>query len=690
MALDFKCGYSFFYQIRKSFGLKLLAVALSFTGIVFCPRAAPAQEETTDSKSHIVLEDVSVTATRTEQEVADVPASVTIINQEEIEASPFQTIYDLLRMSAGIDVGEPYVAEAFFNNVNVRGTGGYGDRTLILVDGIPQNNANNGWVEWSQIPKEAIERVEIVRGSSSAQYGTNAMGGVINLITKKPGKKRKTSVEGSYGSAGTYSAEITHEQRVGNLGVYLNGLYENSDGYVLKKPAASYDIDQYRRVGSIYAKAIYDFSEDTNATLGYSGLDKKLGYGREYFYGYAYNNRYWADFSHKGGKVNWKAKLFLNHDKWEWNYDKAPNYDYLNMYEKIPMTAMGGSLQSTIKLAGWNDLILGVDFKQNKLDKQDTYYTVVRDSGTKGKQTALSAFFGDHMRLAQGRLILDFGGRYDWIKAYDGRGWDTNPSPKNPYSNVYPEKTWGEFTPKFGATYHITDATSLKGTIGMGFNAPSLYQLYSSLLRGPYLIKANPELEPETILSYDLSVEHAFLDDIRSRLTLYQSHAKDFIGYEYPSAFIWRRQNISKVRIHGVEMELGWWINSQWDVFLNYTYNRSEIRENASDPEVEGNDLPQTPHHKVSAGVTYTNPDIVNFNVLFHYVSKMYETNDNVDVIDGHATVDLCLWRKIFEFLTAKLEVENLFNNKYVTGISTNYDTIVPGLVVRGYLRFEF
>ena len=497
-------------------------------------------------------------------------------------------------------------------------------------------------------------------------------------------------MEGAYGSAGYYSVEVAHEQRFGDLGIYLNGLYDNTDGYILKEPAAPYDIDQYRRVGSIYAKAIYDFTEDTNASVGYSGLDKKLGYGREYFYGYAYNNHYWADFSHDNEMFNLKAKFYLNHDKWEWNYDQAPNYDYLNMYESIPMTAMGGNIQSTIKLAGWNDLVVGVDFKQNKIDKQDSYFTMVRDSGTQGKQTTVSGFFGDHMRLAQGSLILDFGGRYDWIKAYDGRSWDTNPAPQSPYDNVYPEKTWGQFTPKFGTTYHVTDATSLKGTIGMGFNAPSLYQLYSSLLRGPYLIQANPDLEPETILSYDIGVEHAFLDNLRGSLTLYQSHAKDFIGYAYPSALIWKRENIGKVRIQGLEMELGWAITSQWNVSLNYTYNDSEIREYTSDPEVEGNDLPKTPHNKVSAGVMYTNPDIINFNVLFHYASKMYETNDNVDSIDGHATVDLCLWRKLFEFVTAKLEVENLFNNKYVTDVSTDYDTIVPGLVVRGYLRFEF
>ena len=196
MVLDFKWGRSPLDRFRKSSGFKKQILFLSLIWIVLCPYGAAAEEEktkeekTTDNTG-VVLDDISVTASRTEEAVANIPASVTIISQEEIKAAPFETVYDLLRMQAGIDVGEPYVAEAFFNDVNVRGTGGYGDRTLILVDGIPQNNANNGWVNWSQIPKEAIERVEIVRGSSSAQYGTNALGGVINLITKKPGKKRK-------------------------------------------------------------------------------------------------------------------------------------------------------------------------------------------------------------------------------------------------------------------------------------------------------------------------------------------------------------------------------------------------------------------------------------------------------------------------------------------------------------------
>lgn len=690
MMLNTKIKLICFPKINRTILWSMFIMSMGIMWSLFVQMGWADKREEVEKKEIFKLDEITVTGTRTERFATDVPASITVIDKEEIEASPFQTIYDILRTTAGLDVGSPYVAETFFHTVNVRGTGGYGDRTLVLVDGIPQNNANNGWVEWTQIPKDVIERIEIVRGSSSALYGSNAMGGVINIITRKPQKERLTTLETEYGSANTYSVRLGQEQGIGDWGYLVSGGYESTDGYIIKKPEQSYDTKLFRRLDTIYGKLTYDTDKHSTATVGFSRLNKKVGSGRKYFYGYTKSDHYWIDWARNGERIDWKAQVFVNNDEWEWYYDRPPTYDFLNMYENIPMLGIGGSLQSSIDLSERNNLTLGLDYKRSKIEKEDRYYVGIRDSGVEGKQNYLSTFFSDEIKFFDSSLIINLGGRYDEIKSYDGKNWDTNPAPNPAYSNDFSSKTWREFSPKLGVTYHIGGCTTLKSSIGRGFKAPSLYELYSTLIRGPVLIQANPELKPEKILSYDLSIEHLFADYLLGRLTIYQAHAKDFIGYAYPGPFTWKRENIGKVRMQGIETEIDWRINPQWQSFLNYTYNKSEIREYTSNPTVEGNDLPQTPRHKVGAGIIYTNPDLVNFRVSYNYACKRYTANDNATEIESYSTIDMSIWRQLFKYCELSIDIENLLDSEYTISKWVDHDSVSPGRVIRGSVRLRF
>jgi outer membrane receptor protein involved in Fe transport len=354
------------------------------------------------------------------------------------------------------------------------------------------------------------------------------------------------------------------------------------------------------------------------------------------------------------------------------------------------MQSIGGMIQAGINLADWNELSAGFDYRHNKVDKTDTYFTVSRSGGIEGKQHNAAVFVQDDIKLFDDKLILNFGGRYDVIVSYDGANWDTNPKPLQPYSNEYSSKIWSEFSPKAGVVYHLFDKTTLRSSFGTGFKAPSLYELYTSLTRGKILIDANAELKPERAIAYDIGVEQQFLEGLCGTVTFYQSFAKDFIGYNMISKIYWKRENISEVDIHGVETELKYKINNGLSCFANYTYDISEIKKYSADLSVEGNYLPEVPKNKCAFGILYTNPKLFDFNLLFNYKGRTYADNENEDKMGDYATVDLRISKEFFKYFTLSLEVENLFDRSYVVAKGTDQDTIAPGRAITGVVNVKF
>jgi outer membrane cobalamin receptor len=157
-----------------------------------------------ETKSKMIrLDEVVVSATRSEMSVFDAPQDVTVLSAQEIMASPFDRVEDLVRSVPGIYNFRHYGLQTngIVSPLKMRGAGS--NRVLVLVDGVPQNdNFNNAiaWVAWGHIPKETIERIEIVRGPTSAMYGSEGLGGVVHIITKKPKSQRQTSLNVAAGT----------------------------------------------------------------------------------------------------------------------------------------------------------------------------------------------------------------------------------------------------------------------------------------------------------------------------------------------------------------------------------------------------------------------------------------------------------------------------------------------------------
>jgi iron complex outermembrane receptor protein len=229
-----------------------------------------------------------------------------------------------------------------------------------------------------------------------------------------------------------------------------------------------------------------------------------------------------------------------------------------------------------------------------------------------------------------------------------------------------------------------------------------LFERYKVHVRGggTYYREANPDLKPEEIWSYDVGVERYLTMNLWGRLTFYQSFAKDYIGdrltgtgtfaggrtrYEY------QLDNINEVDIYGVETELEWYALSDLSLFVNYTFNISEVKKDENNTDLEGNHLPNDPRHNAHLGCLYNNPKIVNASVIVSYYADIYFDNENTLKESGYFTVDASLSRRFSERFTAYVNAENLFNEKYTMFRSlSSGDTITPGLIVTGGMKFEF
>ncbi len=672
---------------------------------LICSATVFAMQE--GSKHVHVLAPVVISANRVEVPEFDVPQDVSVITRDKIMASPFERVEDIVRSVSGIynfrHSGQQ--TNGIVSPLIMRGVGK--NRVLVLVDGVPQNdNFNNAiaWVAWGNIPRQAISRIEIVRGPSSALYGSEGLGGVINIITRKPAKKRETSLRSEVGSGDSYAIYGFHSQKKEKLGVLFTGGYEDSDGFYMEKDPKDYSIKRYRTLYKGFGKITYDVSPQTNLSLAALYYNQDTGQGRKYFHSDLRLDQYWLNMTHKTGSFIFKTMAYLNRaDKTAYQDSAKDNYSSLKYKENFGGTNVWGcDFQGTWTGSKKTRITFGTAYKEARLDYDVDYIGEIRDSGARGTQRSFSPFVNFDVFLLNKKLILNTGLRYDWIETLDGKNWDTVASAgKSAYDNKYDTNSEGSLSPKLGLAWHLDDMTTLKMSGGKGFRAPSLFELYKVHVRGggTYYREASPDLNSEKIWSYDMEIERSLSDSLSGKLTFYQSFARDYIGdnligtgsfgggktrYEY------QLNNIGKVHMHGIETELQWNALNDLTFSGNYTYNISKIHEDENNPQLKGNYLPNDPRHKLHIGFRYENPDFVNLYAMFNYYADIYYNNENSLKTDNYWTADLAVSHEFFKRFTVYMNAENIFNERYPISRSISKSELYsPGIIITCGVRFN-
>ncbi len=505
------------------------------------------------------------------------PASISVITQEDLQRKPVQNLKDVLKEVPGVQLTNEGDNR---KGVSIRGLDS--SYTLILVDGKRVNSRNavfrHNDFDLNWIPVDSIERIEVVRGPMSSLYGSDALGGVVNIITKKIGQKW----------SGTVTVDTTVQEHRDRGDTY-NGQFFTSgpliDGVLGMK---AYGSLAKREKDDPQNSTTTDTGE-TPRIEGFSSRDGNVEFAwtpnqnHDFTAGYGFDRQDRDSDSLDKNRLERQNYSVSHNGRWDYGTSELKYYgekvENKNPGNSSPITSESNTVDGkyTLPLTAINQfLTVGGEWRHDKLSD-----AVNLTGGTSSKTSAsqYALFVEDEWRIFE-PLALTTGVRMDDHETY-GEHW----------------------SPRAYLVYNATDTVTVKGGWATAFKAPSLLQLSpdwtSNSCRGACKIVGSPDLKPETSESWELGLyymgEEGWLEGVESSVTVFRNDVKDrisisrtsdvnaapgyqnFVGFETGANGrripVFSYYNVNKARIQGVETELKIPFNDEWKLSINYTYN---------------------------------------------------------------------------------------------------------------------
>lgn len=676
--------------------LFLAALAPSLAAAFASPPPAAEDEEAPEPE---FAEAIVVTAQRSEQSVRDVPAAITTLDRQEAAASPIATFEGVLQQYVpGFSLqrnGSSVSADATVQAVHLRGTGqGTSSHTLVLLDGVPLVDAFGGWISWGRVPTEAVDRVEVVRTGNATAWGNLALGGVVQVITRKP-ERRELSLFAEGGSQNTARLAGRLAERRGDWGLELGGSHFETDGFVERAPGFRGPIDVTTRTEQSGARG---------------RLTRQLGAGADFELAADWWTEERRDVTRLSAgtadallvrasgqaldarEALWRYTLFgqesalssLRTDADSTRTVETPSLDQFD----VPATSYGGSSEWG-RLVGDHQLTVGGDLSWVEGSTNEDFafaegrFTRRRHAG--GEQILGGLFLADLWR-ASPRWSVTAAVRFDRWETSAGRRLERSLIDGETLLDVRHDDRGGDvFTPSVGVVYRPTAAFGAHAALFTGFRAPNLNELHRPFRTGGGTVaEANPALEPERSRGAELGFD---LAGRRGRLAVaaYWNRVDDPIvtrtigsagpdgsviepcGFVPPGGRCARRENLGRVESRGAEIE-GW--RSLGDVVrvaASYVYIDSEILSAPHRPQLEGKPLISTPEHQATLRLTARAPGELELFVAGRYVGRRYDDDLGVFQLPSFVLFDLGASRPLGRGFALSLAAENLLDRRYET-----------------------
>nr|WP_290697365.1 TonB-dependent receptor [Halomonas sp. UBA3074] len=604
------------------------------------------------------LNTMVVSASGFEQALVDAPASISVITREELERTRVTSIADALRDVEGVDVGGQ-VGKTGGSNISIRGMPS--DYTLILIDGRRQNTAGsvtpNGFGETSTSffpPVSSIERIEVIRGPMSTLYGSDAMGGVINIITRSVGREWT----GSVGIENTFNQDRDFgDRREINLytsgpliedtvGVQLRGRFYERDASELVYSDENGDpIEVSQRGPSPVEGDIYNLGGKLTWTPNgdndlwvdgeinrqrYTNDECQLGTldGRTRScdpepgeaFGYSDELRFEREqvaIGHTGRFASGTLESSLMRNTTETKGRTIPGA-IGEAYDGFPGIVGGDprELETTNTVLD-SKFIMPLGNHMTTVGMQ--WWDAELDDGLAGEtfeQTTWSLFAEDEWLLRED-LALTLGGRYDHHDAFGS-----------------------QFSPRGYLVWNTTPEWTLKGGVSRGYKTPTLNALHDGINgvtgQGTVLTIGNPDLEPETSTSSEIGAHYDNQQGFTASATLFYNQFDDKIASGndiliendplIPDGLYGQDINIDEAITQGIELATGYQFNPDWRLSANYTYTDSEQQSG----ENEGDPLTDTPEHAVNATLRWQTTAKLDTWLSAEYRSERYRNRESV------------------------------------------------------------
>ncbi len=693
------------YGRRPSGAIVRTAIMLAST-VPFLPTTS-AIAQTADAgaaQSPVPSDEIVVTATRTPVRLQNVPASISVLTQDQIKDSPAGGLDDILRQVPGmtLDMIGPDVGHPTAYNEGMRGLPTTETRFLVLLDGVPVNDPFFGYIQWNRIPLDNIDHVEVVRGGGSPLWGNTAMGGVVNVITKTPDTQELDidAAGGTYGSYRTSAYGVLLP--ADGIKLSLNAAFSGTNGYQTT-PVSWYSYGSTTIRSPLYTRTSFD----ARNVAGRGDFDLAEGLTGYFVLNYHDNDQVLSTPIGADSQRTWTysggLKQVLDNgasitvDVFHGDSDFTTNNPHLLTFSteynsnihRTPVDDTGGSVIWSQDLTGLvRNSIVGADVHYISGQDNAEYYlppgqlavpTIVGG----GKQIFVAGFAQAHLVPVE-KLDIVASARYQYYQNYDGV--DTFP----PAIGNIPSSQNFSFDPRINLRYALTDQLALRGAYYRSFRAPTmdqLYRTYADTTAGIY--EGNPFLRPETLEGGEVGIDYN-LGALRSQLTFYTTTISNLItsrnldpstesptvlgivcGYDtktFTYLTCTRNINAASAIARGIEAETTWEIGNGFYSVLAYTYTDSRYTSDPVDPTADGERLEGVPRHNVSASLSYQAPSGWRASAIMRWVSASYgdaHPNDNLK-LDAHFVVDASAGYPIADNLEAYTQIQNLFDRRYV------------------------
>lgn len=581
----------------------------------------------------LMLNEVTVTATRTERSVDEVPASVSVLTAKKLKTKNRQDVYNALRDEVGLDFVYP-TSQGHQVDPIIRGVGGsaVGSTTVTVVDGMPHDTASSallghGGLNFTSM--QDVERVEVMRGPASVLYGSGAIGGVINVIPKRWKGDAGAEVNASYGSHNTQTLEAAVGTAKENYDVRLSVHDAKSDGYVAVPVSDSFGgLDAGSRKwidNKVRLMAGFRPKEQHEITFDFQqyGTKSDLYGGRPNEYSKMDGNSatlgYRFDLS---DATNIKVKFRQTHLRQAYFYDKG-DWNGLAVAGQVtaadlPLAFYGGRTSNTTKLLvqldtqpfTGNQVIVG--YGHDTGDYQTDSTTVAAATTLRGSRDKADAVFIQDEQVL-GAVTLLGGVRYDRL---DFSPNTVNGLPQNGSGSVD-----NVVTPRLGARFHLNDSTSFYASYGTAY-LPALNSF--KFVQPSNNLVDNPNLRPENSTTYEIGMNN----DVgfgKLRTSLFHTNYKDKItAVLNPITAKRQYQNIAVLKVDGIEIAYQGDLGNGWQPYTNFSYTKAQDQAVAGGPF---NQSLRIAPRKFNLGVTYEPNSSWSATLNGRAVSGMYFNN---------------------------------------------------------------
>jgi len=561
----------------------------------------------------LTVGEVVVTAGARAQATQLTPASIAVISAKSIRErsiSTFDQAFDetpggVVTRSSGANV------QAF----SIRGAsevagGGIGNRVLLLIDGRPALSPESGGALWNLVPLGSIERIEVVRGPYSSLYGSSAMGGVVNVLTRQPGARPETRVHLNYGAYGPaprsagyrkysdfHGIEFSHSRKINRFSYLVDGSWKSDGGH---REKTAFDLYHF------FAKTAWEFKPghslqfSANANRMYSDapatwLSRRQAYQVADFKYDDYQDRreFNADLLYRarfGERLRFSSRLYHYRNSSDFSFDSDPTNDSTNINigkqivkaYSVRSLRFGNITQADLSL-GRHEITFGADIKADDIEGLPEIYLYGRHKAFGG-----GAYIQDEVSLGS-KITATAGARFD-------------------YYRIYGEVEESNFSPKLAILYRATPRISLRGLVAQAFRDPPVAERFIKFEQGGGLaFEPNPDLKPERlVLSAETGAKWTLGKTSTFDIAFFHNRYKQLISFQQISrpleALTYKVINLREALMQGFELNF----QHRWKdlLFLNFSYTFLDARDTS--PERVNDVLAYKVRHSLGASATLT------------------------------------------------------------------------------------